>query len=109
MADLYGKSWAEFTDLFKDVSYAQTVQHESYKISLLIWIFSLFVFIFTVSSVLLMSQKMYKDAFTDRDFKLNKIKKNNHFGFFWLKLKRALREALQLQDVHEKTTHKECQ
>jgi len=52
---------------------------------------------------------MYKDAFTDRDFKTSGVKRNTHFKFFILKLKRAFREALQFQDVHEKTTHKECQ
>jgi len=51
----YGRSLAEFIDFIKDINYAYSVNHKSYIISLLLWVFSLFGVIYTAINILLMT------------------------------------------------------
>lgn len=52
----YGRSVTEIIDLFKDITYAATVDHVSFAVTIFLWFFSLFALIYSITIILLMSQ-----------------------------------------------------
>ena len=87
----FGLTILEIVDLVKDLFYVITINHQNQVVTILLWIFALFVFSFNIIDVAVMTKSQYQDRYGDDDIKELEDKEWKNTWFFLYKLKRAMK------------------
>ena len=90
----YGRTVAELTDLLKDIYYCISVNHVDETLTILLWFFALFAFLFRCLSILFLTKREYIKTYGVRETQMIEERRLRPVLFVLIKIKRAFKENL---------------